>query len=87
MSPWYAAIARTLSFQYSDCIADALFIKRRNAVLLENIAVVEATAQIAVARERLPASTLDVVAQRLPYRDEEPRRRMHDALEQASMLA
>jgi tetratricopeptide (TPR) repeat protein len=45
----------------------------------------EATAQIAALRESLPAFTLDVVAQRLPYRDEEPRRRIRDALERAGL--
>lgn len=47
----------------------------------------EATAQITVLRESVPAYTLDIVAQRLPYRDEEPKRRMRDALEQAGMPA
>jgi len=47
----------------------------------------EAAAQIAVLRESLPAFTLDIVAQRLPYRGEEPRRRMRDALEKAGMPA
>ncbi len=47
----------------------------------------EATSQIATLRESLPAFTLDIVAQRLPYRDEEPRRRLRNALEQAGMPA
>ena len=45
----------------------------------------EASAQISALRESLPAFTLDTVAQRLPYRDEEPRRRLRDALAQAGM--
>ncbi len=38
-------------------------------------------------RESLPPHMLDTVVQWLRYRDEEPRRRMRDALEQADMPA
>lgn len=41
----------------------------------------DAAAQFAVLREAMPPHVLDTVVGRLPYRDEEPRRRMRQALE------
>ena len=47
----------------------------------------QAAAEIAIIRESLLPNELEVVTQRLPYRDEEPRRRMRDALVSAAALA
>jgi TolB-like protein len=47
----------------------------------------DAAAQFAALSETLPPHVLDEVVSRLPYRDEEPKIRMRDALDQASKPA
>ena len=45
----------------------------------------DATAQFHLLYDSLPPHVLDVVVSRLPYRDDEPKRRMREALEKAGM--
>ena len=44
----------------------------------------EAAAAITLMRESLPPNMLEAVVQRLPYRDEEPKRRMAEAVARAA---
>ena len=47
----------------------------------------DAVGEVAMLRKTVLAFTLDIIEQRIPYRDDEPRRRLHDALAQAGMPA
>jgi adenylate cyclase len=47
----------------------------------------DAAAQFAVLYETMPPHVLDAVVSRLPYRDDEPQRRIRDALDSASQSA
>ena len=47
----------------------------------------EAAVQFAKLHDALPPQVLDLLVDRLPYRDDEPKRRMREALEQASKAA